>query len=162
MSLVMLEKLAASVPTPASGKSALYFESADSLPKYKDDAGTVFQFAVQEKQQAFTKNQRTVPVALNDGVSITVDAALSNNFKVTLGGNRTLETPSNLADGMVLNFVIKQDGTGTRTLAYGAKYKFPGGTAPALSTTISAVDLMTCMYESAGDILCCVLQKDFK
>ncbi len=38
--LTILETAAASVPTPASGKSTLFFESADSLPKYKDDAGT--------------------------------------------------------------------------------------------------------------------------
>lgn len=106
----------------------------------------------------FTKNQCVTPVALTDGANIAVDASLSNNFYVTLGGNRTLDNPSNLTSGMVLNFTIDQDGTGTRTLAYGNLYKFPGGT-PALSTAINAKDFISCYYD--GTILRCNLVKAF-
>lgn len=107
----------------------------------------------------WTKNQSVAPSALSDGSTIAVDASLSNNFKVTLGGNRTLANPTNLADGMVLNFVIKQDATGSRTLAYGSKYKWPGGTAPTLSTAANAIDFFSAYYDSAsGDLLCNMAQ----
>jgi hypothetical protein len=107
----------------------------------------------------FTKNQCVAPVALTDGATISVDASLSNNFTVTLGGNRTLSNPSNLTAGMVLNFAITQDGTGARTLAYGTVFKFAGGAAPTLSTTAGAKDLMSCYYDGAA--LMCQMNKAF-
>lgn len=39
--LTFLERTGASVSTPATGKVALFVDSADGEPKYKDDAGTV-------------------------------------------------------------------------------------------------------------------------
>jgi hypothetical protein len=108
---------------------------------------------------AFSKNQSVAYVALTDGATIAVDASLSNNFRVTLAGNRTLANPTNLTDGMVLNFRIKQDGTGSRTLAYGSKYKFPSG-APTLSTSASAVDLISGIYNSNDDTVDCAIAKN--
>lgn len=107
---------------------------------------------------AFTKSQSVTFASLTDGATISVDASLSNNFRVTLGGNRTLANPTNLADGMVLNFYIKQDGTGSRTLSYGNKYKFFGSTS-ALSTTASSRDMISCIYDATDDVLLCNLVK---
>jgi len=99
--------------------------------------------------------------ALTDAATITVDASKGNNFRVTLGGNRTLANPTNLIDGQVINFRIIQDGTGSRTLAYGSNYKFPGGTAPVLSTAAGAFDMMSCQYDATDGTLFCVLNKAF-
>lgn len=101
------------------------------------------------------RNHRVTPVTLTDGANIAVDASLSNNFKVTLGGNRTLDNPTNLADGMVLNFVIKQDGTGGRTLAFGSKYDFGDAGTPTLTSGANKIDFMSCYYDSAADKLLC-------
>jgi len=109
----------------------------------------------------FTKNQSVAPSALISGSSIATDASLSNNFKLVLGANATLSNPTNLTDGMVLNFRIKQDATGSRTLAYGSKFKFPGGIAPLLSTAPNAVDLLSGYYDSTDDTICCNLSKGF-
>lgn len=98
---------------------------------------------------------------LTDGATVSVDAALGNNFRLVLGGNRTLANPTNLIDGQVLNFRLKQDGTGSRTLAYGSKYKFPSGTAPVLTTTASATDFLCCQYDATDDTLVCVVNKAF-
>jgi hypothetical protein len=106
----------------------------------------------------FTKNQCVTPVALTDGATISVDASLSNNFYVTLGGNRTLANPTNLTAGMVLNFQIDQDATGSRTLAFGNLYKFPGGTN-TISTAASAKDFISCYYD--GAVLRCNLSKAY-
>ena len=92
--------------------------------------------------QTFSAAQRGSISALTDGTTITADFALANNFSVTLGGNRTLANPSNLTAGQSGAIFISQDGTGSRTLAYGSYWDFSGGNAPTLTTTASAVDLL--------------------
>lgn len=109
----------------------------------------------------FTKSQTTAAVALTSGASIATDASLSNNFKLVLGINATLANPSNLTDGMILNWRIKQDGTGGRTLAYGTKFKWVGGTAVTLSTAANAVDLISGYYDSTDGTIICNLNKGF-
>jgi len=91
---------------------------------------------------------------LTDAATIAVDASSSYNseFMVTLGGNRTLGAPTNpLGDGQILRVRVKQDGTGGRTLAYNAIYRFPGGGTPVLQTSANAQDVLTFMYH-AGDV----------
>lgn len=102
--------------------------------------------------QSFTRAQRGTVSALTDGSTITPDFAVANNFSVTLGGNRTLANPSNLTAGQSGVIVITQDGTGSRTLAYGSYFKFAGGTAPTLTTTASAVDVLAYYVESSTRI----------
>ncbi len=102
--------------------------------------------------QTFTVAQRGAITALTDGATITPDFAAANNFSVTLGGNRTLANPTNLTAGQSGVIVITQDGTGSRTLAYGSYFKFPIGTAPTLTTTASAVDVLVYYVESSTRI----------
>jgi hypothetical protein len=102
--------------------------------------------------QTFTAAQRGSVVALTDGATITPDFAAGNNFSVTLAGNRTLANPSNLTAGQAGTIVITQDGTGSRTLAYGSNWKFPGGTAPTLTTAAGSVDVISYYVESASRI----------
>lgn len=109
----------------------------------------------------FTKAQTVTPVALTDAATIATDASLSNTFTVTLGGNRTLGNPTNLSNGCIYNWRIKQDGTGSRTLAYGAKFKWPGGSAPTLTTTASATDFISGQYFSDTDTILCTSLKAF-
>lgn len=102
--------------------------------------------------QSFTKAQRGSISTLTDGTTITPDFSLGNNYSVTLGGNRTLANPTNITAGQSGVIVITQDGTGSRTLAYGSYFKFPGGTAPTLTTTASAVDVLAYYVESSTRI----------
>lgn len=102
--------------------------------------------------QTFTAAQRGTISALTDGSTITPDFAVANNFSVTLGGNRTLANPTNLTAGQSGVIVITQDGTGSRTLAYGSYWKFANGTAPTLTTTASAVDVLVYYVESSTRI----------
>jgi hypothetical protein len=82
------------------------------------------------------------PVTLTDATSIALDLATGNNFTVTLAGNRTLENPTNAVAGQTGQIYVIQDGTGSRTLAFGSNYKFPNGTAITISTSTSSVDLL--------------------
>lgn len=81
-------------------------------------------------------------VALTDAATIAVDMSTFINATVTLGGNRTLGQPSNTKVGQSGFIRIVQDGTGSRTLAYHADWKFAGGTDPTLTTTASATDVL--------------------
>ena len=102
--------------------------------------------------QSFTAAQRGSITALTDGATITPDFAVANNFSVTLGGNRTLANPSNLTAGQSGCIWITQDGTGSRTLAYGSQWDFTGGTAPTLTTTAAAVDCLVYAVQSSTKI----------
>ena len=123
--------------------------TADRTITLPDATGTV---ALLGLLQTFTAAQRGTVTALSDGATITPDFAVSNYYSVTLGGNRTLANPSNLAAGQAGVIVITQDGTGGRTLAYGSQWKFPGGTAPTLTTAANAVDVLAWYAESATRI----------
>ena len=108
--------------------------------------------AVTNVAQSFTAAQRGAISALTDGVTITANFALANNFSVTLGGNRTLANPTNQTAGQSGAITITQDGTGSRTLAYGSNWKFSNGSAPVLTTTANAVDVLVYFVESASRI----------
>jgi len=96
-------------------------------------------------------------VALSDAATITVDASQGNIFRVTLGGNRTLGNPSNPTDGQMLQFEIKQDGTGGKTLSFDTKYRFSSDVAqPTLSTGANKLDRLLFIYRSADDKFDCL------
>ena len=92
--------------------------------------------------------------ALTDGATITPDFSAANNFSVTLAGNRTLANPTGLIAGQSGVITITQDGTGSRTLAYGSYWDFAGGTAPTLSTAASAQDVLVFFVTTSARITC--------
>lgn len=91
---------------------------------------------------------------LTDQATITPDFSLGNNYSLTLGGNRTLANPTNLIAGQCGTMTLTQDGTGSRTLAYGSFWKYPGGAGniPSLTTTAGAVDVLGYYVESTTRI----------
>lgn len=97
--------------------------------------------------------------ALTSGTSIAW-AITRNVAAVTLAHNATLSNPTNQVDGTVYILRINQDGTGSRTMAFGSAYNFPGGTAPTLTTTAGARDILTCL--SDGTNMDCVVTLDSK
>jgi hypothetical protein len=102
--------------------------------------------------QSFTAAQRGEVTTLTDAATVAVDFADSNNFTVTLGGNRTLGNPTNQVAGQSGSLFVVQDGTGSRTLAYSSDWEFAGGTAPTLSTAASAVDRIDYIVRASGNI----------
>lgn len=102
----------------------------------------------------------TTPQTLTDAATVAWDMALGINANVTLAGNRTLGAPTNIRAGSSGLLTITQDATGSRTLAYNAAWKFAGGTAPVLSTTAAARDLLA-WYSPDGTTLFATLTKAF-
>ena len=91
-------------------------------------------------------------VTLTDGANISVNLNTGQNFTVTLGGNRTLDNPTNCVAGQVGSIFITQDGTGSRTLAYGSSWDFIGGEAPVLSTDAAARDRLDYIVQTSTDV----------
>jgi hypothetical protein len=110
-----------------------------------------------DANQIFTKAQRGQIVTLTDTATITADLNASNKFKVTLGGNRTLANPSNLASatGQTIIVFVIQDGTGNRDLDYGTAWLPEDGIWPVLSTAAGSIDVLAGEVLSATQILFC-------
>jgi hypothetical protein len=89
-------------------------------------------------------------VHLTDAATIAVDASLGNDFRVTLGGNRTMGTPSNPTDGQKITFQVTQGSGGPYTLSWGSGYSFSSALAqPTLSGTAGDIDLLCFIYNSS-------------
>lgn len=83
---------------------------------------------------------------LTDGANIDWDTSSGAAAVVTLEGNRTMNAPTNLAPGRVYTLKIIQDGTGSRTITWNAVFDWAGGTAPTLTTTGAAYDVISFVY----------------
>lgn len=79
---------------------------------------------------------------LTDAASIAWDMETGFDFIVTLSANRALANPTNTKVGQKGRLIIQQDATGSRTVTWGANYKFANGTAPTLSTAANALDVL--------------------
>tara|TARA_B100001564_G_scaffold13263_1_gene10543 strand:+ start:461 stop:994 length:534 start_codon:yes stop_codon:yes gene_type:complete len=108
--------------------------------------------AVTDAAQTFSAAQRGTITTLTDGATVTPDFAASNNYVLTLGGNRTIANPTNLTAGQSGSIFLVQDGTGSRTAAWGSYWDFAGGTAPTLTTTAAAVDRIDYVVRTTGSI----------
>jgi len=84
--------------------------------------------------------------------STALDLSGSNNFQITLGENSTVAQPTNQVAGQSGSIFVTQDGTGSRTLAYHADFKWAGGTAPTLSTAANSVDRIDYVVAAANKI----------
>lgn len=109
------------------------------------DETTTAQFRANTADKALSTDQVWAAadyVALTDAATVAVDMSLGFNFSLAIGGNRTLGAPTNTKNGQSGLIAITQDGTGSRTLAYHANYKFAGAVDPVLSTAAGTVDLL--------------------
>ena len=108
----------------------------------------------------YTSAQSFVLTTLTDAANIQWDLATNQVAQVVLGGNRVLDAPSGQVAGSTYILIVKQDGSGSRTLNTDASaYKFPGGTSPTLSTGANAVDVLT--FVSDGTSMFGVSQLNF-
>ena len=105
----------------------------------------------------FTTQQRFPLATLTDGAAINWNLNTQQVASVTLAGNRTLNAPTNIQAGGTYILIIKQDGTGNRTLTFNSIYKFP--IAPVLSTAANAIDIFS--FVSDGTSLFGSVSKGF-
>lgn len=102
------------------------------------------------KQFSTTANFTTEVDNGNSGAADTLDWTAGNKQKSTLTDNVTY-TFSPAPDGpcsLILRLI--QDATGTRTATWPATVKWPGGTAPTLTTTANAVDVVALYFDGTN------------
>ena len=86
---------------------------------------------------------------LTDGATVNWDMDNGNIGFWTIGGNRTLATPTNTVVGTSV-IRLTQDTTGGRTVAWPANFKWSAGSTPALSTAAAAVDILSFFYDGTN------------
>jgi hypothetical protein len=93
----------------------------------------------------WTGQQNFGTATLTPGATVNWNLNTQQVARLTLGGNYTIANPTNLVDGGTYILEIVQDGVGSRTVSWGANYKWlnSGGAAPTLSTTAGAVDIIS-------------------
>lgn len=85
------------------------------------------------------------------GTSTSANISTYGVVDITLTGNCTISiTGPTAGQGWSATFILRQDGTGSRTVSWPANTKWPGGTVPTLSTPASSVDIVVLMTVDGG------------
>lgn len=84
-----------------------------------------------------------------------INCCESNVFRIVLSENTTLLMPNNPISGQVINIIVKQGGSGSYTVTWPSVFKWAGGVAPTLSTSVGAKDMITAQYDSADNVWYC-------
>ena len=90
--------------------------------------------------------------AATAGGDTTLDLNTADNWIITMGGNTTMNGPNNAKLGQTGSIWMVQDGTGSRTAAWHANFKWTGGTAPTLSTAASAIDRIDYIVKAGSEL----------
>jgi hypothetical protein len=98
--------------------------------------------AVVNTAQEYTAAHNFNATTLTSGASIAWDLAANQVARLVLSTNGTMADATNKVDGSTYILLVTQ-GTGSNTLAWNATYKWPGGTAPTLTTGSAKSDIFT-------------------
>ncbi len=83
------------------------------------------------------------------GTTTTFDFQTFKNTSVTLTGDITTQTLTNVVPGKAGMITFIQDGSGNHTTVWNSIFKFSSGTLPTLTTTAGAVDILSYSCRSA-------------
>ena len=86
-------------------------------------------------------NYVETPYSANSSTAITLDLTNGTVQIITLTGNATITMPT-ATSGKSFVMMLKQDGTGSRTVTW-STVKWVGGTAPTITSTASRLDLLS-------------------
>jgi hypothetical protein len=94
-------------------------------------------------RNGFTGTTFAPNITLTDAATIAWDTSTGQVATFTfVSSNRTMGAPTNLVNGGFYALAVIQN-AGSNTLTWNAVFKWPGGTAPTLSTGASAKDYFT-------------------
>lgn len=96
----------------------------------------------------FTGYLAPAVVALTDAATIATNAALGNDFRVTIAASRTMGAPANPVDGQMIEYQITQGSGGSFTITWNAAFNFGAAGAPTLSTAATKLDIIGFKYNS--------------
>jgi len=112
--------------------------------------------------QVYTQQQNFGQTILTDGATVAWDLNTNQSSVLTMintTATRQLVNPINQVAGGSYVIIVKQDATGGAALTFDTAYKFTGGTAPTITATANAVDILT--FISDGSNMYCIAQQDF-
>ena len=136
----------------ADDKKIQFGNDQDATIEYDEDGTN--KLSIAGAQVIFGKSVLgSVETANKTGDSVALDFATYQNFLLTFTGNVTLTNPTTETVGQSGFIVIKQDGTGSRTLSIGTQYVTVGDAAYTLSTAANAIDLIPYVVQADGVIL---------
>ena len=87
--------------------------------------------------------------------------AVNQVATITLDGNKSMSSPSNIVEGQEYYLQVIQDGTGGRTLTWATEFNWIGGTAPTLSTAAAARDRISFIADGSTNLDAIVVAKGF-
>ena len=124
------------------------FANTDGALLFKNQAGSVTNLsaaaagASTTAQNAFTAQQFFDDQALTSAATVSWNANTAQVATLTLGHNATVANATNHQSGGVYIMRVTQN-TAPKTLAWSTGYKWPGNTAPVMTSTGGAVDIFT-------------------
>ena len=92
--------------------------------------------------QEYTRAHNFNATTLTSGTSIAWNLEENQVARLVLSTDGTMADATNKVDGSTYILLVTQ-GTGSNTLAWNATYKWPGGTAPTLTTGSAKSDIFT-------------------
>lgn len=150
-----------------SSNSAVKVPTQQSVKAYADTmlplAGGTLTGAVDAGDQELTKfvakdYKEDIATTSDSGTSftsntLTLDVQDGNVFDITLDGNITTWTISNMGSGTTITVILRQDGTGSRTAPTqinSTTFKTPGAGGLTLTTDASAIDIVSVFYDGTN------------
>lgn len=95
--------------------------------------------------------KETVDTNATAGATPSIDLADGNVHDLTLTANATITfTGSTASVACGFTLILRQDGTGSRTVTWPASVDWPGGTAPTLTAAASSVDVFAFLTVDNG------------
>lgn len=93
-----------------------------------------------------------VVATLIDAANVLTDTSAGDLFTLTTTQNFTMANPTNMVNGKLICYKIKQDGTGSRVITWGSAFRGSTDvTLPVLTTTANYVDYILFIYDSVVD-----------
>jgi len=136
-----------------------YLLTATAGSTYLPLAGGTLSGAVNAGDQVISKAVfkdvgETLDTNGTSGAAATIDLEDGNFHKVTLTANCTLTFSNPPASGTAGSFTLflVQDGTGSRIVTWPGTVDWSGATAPTLTTTAAAVDVLTFITLDGGTV----------
>lgn len=92
---------------------------------------------------------RMVDAGTISGTTCSFDWTSGNEHKAVLSSNTTVSFANGVTGGRYV-LLLKQDGTGSRTVTWPVSVLWPSASAPTLSTTASKTDLFTFFFDGTN------------
>jgi hypothetical protein len=120
---------------------AITFLSGGTTERARFTAAGLFGLGVTSPQAMFdlAGDYKEGVVTANTGTAYTINTATGTVQILTLTGNCTFTFPTAVA-GESFTLLLRQDGTGSRTVTWPSAVRWPGGTAPTITATANQTD----------------------